>query len=126
MYNIWLQIRLLLPSQSVGSTWQTVADHVRHERHTVIGLFPNTVYLFIVRAVNSYGLSDPSPISEPVRTQGELHKWKSSLIAMLHFAESYNLILRCYFRKGRYWMKGCHYKIMCHREKIALHVPSQN
>uniref|UniRef100_A0A8C4H7Z4 Roundabout homolog 2 n=1 Tax=Dicentrarchus labrax TaxID=13489 RepID=A0A8C4H7Z4_DICLA len=56
-------------SQSVGSTWQTVADHVKHERHTVIGLFPNTVYLFIVRAVNSYGLSDPSPISEPVRTQ---------------------------------------------------------
>ncbi|XP_019944140.2 roundabout homolog 2 isoform X1 [Paralichthys olivaceus] len=56
-------------SQSVGSTWQTVADHVRQERHTVVGLFPNTVYLFIVRAVNSFGLSDPSPISEPVRTQ---------------------------------------------------------
>nr|XP_057935820.1 roundabout homolog 2 isoform X2 [Doryrhamphus excisus] len=56
-------------SQSVGSTWQTVADQVRHERHTVVRLFPNTVYLFIVRAVNSYGLSDPSPISEPVRTQ---------------------------------------------------------
>ncbi|XP_068601861.1 roundabout homolog 2 [Brachionichthys hirsutus] len=56
-------------SQSVGSTWQTVADHVRRERHTVVGLFPNTVYLFIVRAVNSFGLSDPSPISEPVRTQ---------------------------------------------------------
>nr|XP_046245865.1 roundabout homolog 2 isoform X2 [Scatophagus argus] len=56
-------------SQSVGSTWQTVADHVKHEKHTVVGLFPNTVYLFIVRAVNSYGLSDPSPISEPVRTQ---------------------------------------------------------
>ncbi|KAJ3590514.1 hypothetical protein NHX12_008465 [Muraenolepis orangiensis] len=55
--------------QSVGSTWQTVADHVKQERHTVVGLFPNTVYLFIVRAVNSYGLSDPSPISEPVRTQ---------------------------------------------------------
>ncbi|XP_054458340.1 roundabout homolog 2 isoform X1 [Anoplopoma fimbria] len=56
-------------SQSVGSTWQTVADHVKQETHTVVGLFPNTVYLFIVRAVNSYGLSDPSPISEPVRTQ---------------------------------------------------------
>ncbi|TNN59851.1 Roundabout 2 [Liparis tanakae] len=56
-------------SQSVGSTWQTVADQVKQERHTVVELFPNTVYLFIVRAVNSYGLSDPSPISEPVRTQ---------------------------------------------------------
>lgn len=60
-----------LLSQSVGSAWQTVADHVKQERHTVVGLFPNTVYLFIVRAVNSYGLGDPSPISEPVRTQGE-------------------------------------------------------
>uniref|UniRef100_A0A8C1P699 Uncharacterized protein n=1 Tax=Cyprinus carpio TaxID=7962 RepID=A0A8C1P699_CYPCA len=58
-------------SQSVGSTWQTVADLVRLEKHTVSGLYPNTVYLFIIRAVNSYGLSDPSPISEPVRTQGE-------------------------------------------------------
>jgi len=57
-------------SQSVGSTWQTVADLVRQEKHTVSGLYPNTVYLFIIRAVNSYGLSDPSPISEPVRTQG--------------------------------------------------------
>ncbi|XP_062329315.1 roundabout homolog 2-like isoform X2 [Osmerus eperlanus] len=56
-------------SQSVGSVWQTVADHVKQEKHTVTSLYPNTVYLFIVRAVNSYGLSDPSPISEPVRTQ---------------------------------------------------------
>uniref|UniRef100_A0A4W4F3Q3 Roundabout, axon guidance receptor, homolog 3 (Drosophila) n=1 Tax=Electrophorus electricus TaxID=8005 RepID=A0A4W4F3Q3_ELEEL len=56
-------------SQSAGSTWQTVADLVRLEKHTVGGLSPNTIYLFIVRAVNAYGLSDPSPISEPVRTQ---------------------------------------------------------
>lgn len=58
-------------SQSAGSTWQTVADMVKIETHTITGLLPNTVYLFIVRAVNAYGLSDPSPISEPVRTQGE-------------------------------------------------------
>lgn len=69
--SFWRIIFFSSVSQSVGSTWQTVADHVRNERHTVVGLFPNTVYLFIVRAVNSYGLSDPSPISEPVRTQGE-------------------------------------------------------
>ncbi|XP_051787854.1 roundabout homolog 3 isoform X1 [Erpetoichthys calabaricus] len=56
-------------SQSAGSTWQTVADFVKQEKHTVSSLNPDTVYLFIVRAVNSYGLSDPSPISEPVRTQ---------------------------------------------------------
>ncbi|CAL8364369.1 unnamed protein product [Lota lota] len=56
-------------SQSAGSTWQTMADNVKMETHTITGLFPNTIYLFIVRAVNAYGLSDPSPISEPVRTQ---------------------------------------------------------
>ncbi|XP_018420477.1 PREDICTED: roundabout homolog 3 [Nanorana parkeri] len=56
-------------SQSAGSTWQTVADNVKVEKHTVNGLNPNTIYLFIIRAVSSYGLSDPSPISEPVRTQ---------------------------------------------------------
>ena len=44
---------------------------VKIETHTISGLLPNTVYLFIVRAVNAYGLSDPSPISEPVRTQGQ-------------------------------------------------------
>lgn len=62
-------------SQSAGSTWQTVAEMVKIETHTITGLLPNTVYLFIVRAVNAYGLSDPSPISEPVRTQGECLIW---------------------------------------------------
>ncbi|XP_072885835.1 roundabout homolog 3 isoform X6 [Hemitrygon akajei] len=56
-------------SQSAGSTWQTVAEYVKVEKHTVTGLNFNTIYLFIVRAVNKYGLGDPSPISEPVRTQ---------------------------------------------------------
>ncbi|XP_008330699.1 roundabout homolog 3 isoform X5 [Cynoglossus semilaevis] len=56
-------------SQSAGSKWQTVADMIKMETHTITSLLPNTIYLFIVRAVNAYGLSDPSPISEPVRTQ---------------------------------------------------------
>ncbi|XP_043356929.1 roundabout homolog 3 isoform X3 [Dermochelys coriacea] len=56
-------------SQSSGSTWQTVADNVRVEKHTVSSLNPNTIYLFLIRAANAYGLSDPSPVSEPVRTQ---------------------------------------------------------
>eukprot|EP00062_Callorhinchus_milii_P011231 gi/632957169/ref/XP_007894326.1/ PREDICTED: roundabout homolog 2-like [Callorhinchus milii] len=56
-------------SQSAGSTWQTVAEYVKQEKHTVTGLSLNTIYLFIVRAVNVHGLGDPSPISEPVRTQ---------------------------------------------------------
>ncbi|XP_072316546.1 roundabout homolog 2 isoform X1 [Eucyclogobius newberryi] len=56
-------------SQSVSNSWQTVADHVKSPQFTVKGLRPNTIYLFMVRAVSSQGLSDPSPMSEPVRTQ---------------------------------------------------------
>ncbi|XP_042564624.1 roundabout homolog 2 isoform X2 [Clupea harengus] len=56
-------------SQSVSNSWQTVADHVKTTQFTVKSLRPNTIYLFMVRAVNIYGLSDPSPMSEPVRTQ---------------------------------------------------------
>lgn len=60
-------------SQSVSNSWQTVADHVKTTQFTVKGLRPNTIYLFMVRAVNSQGLSDPSPMSDPVRTQGTLN-----------------------------------------------------
>ncbi|XP_031989513.1 roundabout homolog 3 isoform X2 [Corvus moneduloides] len=56
-------------SQAAGGPWQTVAADVESETHTVSGLVPDSVYLFLVRAVNAYGLSDPSGVSEPVRTQ---------------------------------------------------------
>ncbi|XP_074891107.1 roundabout homolog 3 [Buteo buteo] len=66
-------------SQAAGGPWQTVAADVEGETHTVSGLVPDTVYLFLVRAVNAYGLSDPSGISEPVRTQGETHPTQQGL-----------------------------------------------
>ncbi|XP_067849522.1 roundabout homolog 2 [Heptranchias perlo] len=56
-------------SQSVSNSWQTVADHVKNTLYTVRGLRPNTIYLFMVRAVNAEGVSDPSPMTDPVRTQ---------------------------------------------------------
>ncbi|XP_037697785.1 roundabout homolog 3 isoform X2 [Choloepus didactylus] len=56
-------------SQEAGNTWRTVADGVQLETHTVSGLQPDTIYLFLVRAVGAWGLSEPSPVSEPVRTQ---------------------------------------------------------
>uniref|UniRef100_A0A670Y509 Roundabout guidance receptor 2 n=1 Tax=Pseudonaja textilis TaxID=8673 RepID=A0A670Y509_PSETE len=56
-------------SQLVSNSWQTVANHVRTIPYTVRGLRPNTIYLFMVRAINSQGLSDPSTMSDPVRTQ---------------------------------------------------------
>ncbi|KAJ7410204.1 Roundabout 3 [Pitangus sulphuratus] len=58
-------------SQAAGGPWQTVAADVEGETHTVSGLIPDTVYLFLVRAVNAYGLSDPSGVSEPVCTQAD-------------------------------------------------------
>ncbi|XP_061858628.1 roundabout homolog 2 isoform X2 [Colius striatus] len=56
-------------SQSVSNSWQTVANHVKTTLYNVRGLRPNTIYLFMVRAINAQGLSDPSPMSDPVRTQ---------------------------------------------------------
>nr|XP_054503372.1 roundabout homolog 3 [Agelaius phoeniceus] len=66
-------------SQAVGGPWQTVAADVESETHTVTGLVPDTVYLFLVRAANAYGLSDPSGISEPVRTQADTNPMQQGL-----------------------------------------------
>ncbi|KFO89263.1 Roundabout 1, partial [Buceros rhinoceros silvestris] len=56
-------------SHASGSSWQTVAENVKTESYAVKGLKPNAIYLFLVRAANAYGLSDPSQISDPVKTQ---------------------------------------------------------
>ncbi|XP_030361101.1 roundabout homolog 3 [Strigops habroptila] len=56
-------------SQEDGGPWRTVAAEVTGETHTVSGLVPDTIYIFLVRAVNAHGTSDPSGASEPVRTR---------------------------------------------------------
>ncbi|KFW12272.1 Roundabout 1, partial [Fulmarus glacialis] len=56
-------------SHASGSSWLTVAENVKTESFAVKGLKPNAIYLFLVRAANAYGLSDPSQISDPVKTQ---------------------------------------------------------
>ncbi|XP_075892557.1 roundabout homolog 1 isoform X2 [Nelusetta ayraudi] len=56
-------------SHASGSSWQTLAEHVKTESFVLKGLKPSAVYLFLVRAANAYGLSDPSPITDAVRTQ---------------------------------------------------------
>ncbi|KAG7264141.1 hypothetical protein CRUP_024483 [Coryphaenoides rupestris] len=55
-------------SHALGSSWVTVADRVTTHGWVLTDLKPGTVYLFLVRAANSHGLSDPSPISDAVRT----------------------------------------------------------
>uniref|UniRef100_A0A6Q2ZHD7 Roundabout, axon guidance receptor, homolog 1 (Drosophila) n=1 Tax=Esox lucius TaxID=8010 RepID=A0A6Q2ZHD7_ESOLU len=52
-----------------GNSWVTLADHVKMETFVLKNLKPGAVYLFLVRAANAYGLSDPSPITDAVRTQ---------------------------------------------------------
>lgn len=54
-----------------GSRWVTLAEHVKAQTFVLKNLKPATVYLFMVRAVNAHGLSDPSEISDAVRTQGQ-------------------------------------------------------
>ncbi|XP_039769411.1 LOW QUALITY PROTEIN: roundabout homolog 3 [Ornithorhynchus anatinus] len=56
-------------SPAAGSTWRTVAEGVQQETHTVGGLQPDTIYLFLVRAASEQGLSEPSPVSEAIRTR---------------------------------------------------------
>ncbi|KAJ8402305.1 hypothetical protein AAFF_G00371700 [Aldrovandia affinis] len=56
-------------SHASGSSWLTLAEHVKTEAFLLQGLKPSAVYLFLVRAANAYGLSDPSPISDAVKTQ---------------------------------------------------------
>ena len=49
----------------------TLAEHVRTPSWVLTDLRPGTVYLFLVRSANAHGLSDPSPISDAVRTHGQ-------------------------------------------------------
>ncbi|XP_017268156.1 roundabout homolog 1-like isoform X1 [Kryptolebias marmoratus] len=55
-------------SYTLGNRWVTLAEHVKTETFVLANLKPGVVYLFMVRAMNAYGLSDPSPISDSVRT----------------------------------------------------------
>lgn len=79
IYNMFFKKHVLtcccvcfILSHASGSSWQTVAENVKTESFAVKGLKPNAIYLFLVRAANAYGLSDPSQISDPVKTQGKL------------------------------------------------------
>lgn len=58
-------------SYTLGSRWVTLAEHIKTQTFVLRNLKPATVYLFMIRAVNAHGISDPSPISDSVRTQGQ-------------------------------------------------------
>ena len=66
----------------MGSSWVTLAEHVRTPSWVLTELRPGTVYLFLVRSANAHGLSDPSPISNAVRTHGQ---WGSGCLTIYVF-----------------------------------------
>lgn len=82
-------------SHASGSSWVTLADHVKTESFMLKGLKPSAVYLFLVRAANAYGLSDPSPISDAIRTQGDC-------LALSFFL--YSTTVRAETRTGSLWL----------------------
>ncbi|XP_070551340.1 roundabout homolog 1-like isoform X4 [Ptychodera flava] len=56
-------------SRDVGSGWTVVSRNVRAESFVVRQLRPATTYIFLVRAVNSHGVSLPSAVSQEVTTK---------------------------------------------------------
>eukprot|EP00092_Neocalanus_flemingeri_P031723 GFUD01034457.1.p1 GENE.GFUD01034457.1~~GFUD01034457.1.p1 ORF type:complete len:1341 (+),score=224.87 GFUD01034457.1:285-4307(+) len=53
--------------------WVVAAHRITSETYTVNNLKPDTSYIFIVRSENSYGISEPSQISEHVKTLKSQH-----------------------------------------------------
>ncbi|KAG5675348.1 hypothetical protein PVAND_005258 [Polypedilum vanderplanki] len=57
-------------SSDLQTGWITAAQRVPSNVVTITDLKPGTSYIFLVRAENSYGLSEPSPVSSVVKTLG--------------------------------------------------------
>lgn len=76
-------------SYTLGSRWVTLMEHVKTDTFVLRNLKPATVYLFMVRAANAHGISDPSPISNSVRTQGQC-RW--NYYTMKQFSKSLDLL----------------------------------
>ena len=47
-----------------------VAERIKEESHTVHNLKPDTSYIFVVRARNAFGISEPSAPSDSIKIQG--------------------------------------------------------
>ncbi|XP_077985313.1 roundabout homolog 1-like [Glandiceps talaboti] len=56
-------------SRDVGSGWTVVSRNVHSENFVVRKLRPSTTYIFLVRAVNSHGVSLPSGVSQSITTK---------------------------------------------------------
>ncbi|XP_048254248.1 roundabout homolog 2-like isoform X2 [Haliotis rufescens] len=56
-------------SHETEKGWVVASNSITHESFTVHGLEPETHYVFLVRAENSHGISQPSEISDSVVTR---------------------------------------------------------
>nr|XP_055054307.1 pikachurin isoform X1 [Misgurnus anguillicaudatus] len=54
----------------MDTEWTYIREAVESTSMVLKGLNPDTEYQFVIRAVNVYGISPPSPINSPVRTHG--------------------------------------------------------
>lgn len=54
----------------MDTEWTYIREAVESKSMVLKGLNPDTEYQFVIRAVNVYGISPPSPINSPVRTHG--------------------------------------------------------
>uniref|UniRef100_A0A8C9V760 EGF like, fibronectin type III and laminin G domains n=1 Tax=Scleropages formosus TaxID=113540 RepID=A0A8C9V760_SCLFO len=54
----------------LDSEWTHIKEPIESNSMVLKGLVPDTQYQFVVRAVNSHGVSLPSAINDPVRTFG--------------------------------------------------------
>jgi roundabout, axon guidance receptor 2 len=57
-------------SYDIPSGWSVATDSATSTRLGIPQLRPDSSYLFLVRAINSHGISLPSVMSEPIRTLG--------------------------------------------------------
>ncbi|KAL5019774.1 hypothetical protein ScPMuIL_002666 [Solemya velum] len=57
-------------SHKTPNGWVIATESVEKESYTVVGLKPNTPYIFVIRAKNSHGIGAPSPPSDVVDTPG--------------------------------------------------------
>ena len=68
-------MRFSLASQSVigSGTWEAISSEtpVKSRRFALLDLEKGKSYVFRVRAVNQYGMSDPSEPSEPIALKGK-------------------------------------------------------
>ncbi|KAI7813437.1 putative pikachurin, partial [Triplophysa rosa] len=54
----------------MDTEWTYIREAVESNSMVLKGLIPETQYQFVIRAVNVFGISPPSPINSPVRTLG--------------------------------------------------------